>query len=76
MHSAALSAEQTVADVMQRSPAALRVFVTRRMACPGCPLAPFMTVRDAAEAYGFTAEALLEELMAAAAPSEDEVCDD
>jgi hybrid cluster-associated redox disulfide protein len=41
-----------VADVMNRWPETVPVFVLRRMACPGCVMAQFMTIADAAKEYG------------------------
>lgn len=40
-----------VGDVMERWPQTVEVFVRRRMACPGCVMAPFMTVAEAARSY-------------------------
>ena len=47
---------------LDRGPATLRVFVDRRMACPGCTMAPFETVADAADAYALPREELLADL--------------
>jgi len=41
-----------VSEVMARWPASVRFFTARRMACPGCVMAPFMTLREAAREYG------------------------
>lgn len=54
-----LSADMLVADVMRRWPSSIKVFLSRRMACPGCPMAPFMTVRQAALSYSLQPEDLL-----------------
>lgn len=43
-------------------PAAVRVFLDRRMACPGCDMAPFETVEEAARNYGIDPQRLLAEL--------------
>lgn len=40
-----------IADVVARWPVTVHVFNARRMACPGCAMAPFMTVADAASSY-------------------------
>jgi len=47
---------------LDRGPATLRVFVDHRMACPGCTMAPFETVADAADAYALPREELLADL--------------
>jgi hybrid cluster-associated redox disulfide protein len=54
-----LNADLLVADVMQRWPSTVTVFMSHRMACPGCPMAPFVTIGEAAAAYGIAAETLL-----------------
>lgn len=36
---------------LQERPHLTRVFLDRRMACPGCPMARFEVVADAADAY-------------------------
>jgi hydrid cluster protein-associated redox disulfide domain len=59
------SADMTVAELLRAWPSLGSVFLHRRMACPGCAMAPFMTLREAAESYGVDADALLAELAAA-----------
>ncbi|WP_375284349.1 DUF1858 domain-containing protein [Marinicauda pacifica] len=51
-----------VADVMNRWPQTVPVFVRHRMACPGCIMAPFMTVTEAALEYGLKPDALAADL--------------
>lgn len=55
----------TVDAVMARWPATVAVFNRCRMACPGCVMAPFMTVAEAARAYGLDADGLGADLTAA-----------
>ncbi|WP_207476155.1 DUF1858 domain-containing protein [Arenibaculum pallidiluteum] len=62
-----LSEVEMVSDVLERWPAAVAVFLSRGMACPGCAMAPFMTLGDAARAYGFSPLELTAELGAAVA---------
>ncbi|AXQ93076.1 DUF1858 domain-containing protein [Cereibacter azotoformans] len=38
--------------LFDRWPATAAVFLTRRMLCPGCPIAPFHTVVEACAEYG------------------------
>lgn len=59
-----------VSDLMQGWPETVPVFVKHRMACPGCVMAPFMTVREAAAEYGLSADRLAREL-AKAMPREE-----
>jgi hybrid cluster-associated redox disulfide protein len=58
-------AELTMAELMSGRPAVVPVLLRRGLACPGCAMAPFMTVREAAEAYGLELDALLDDLAAA-----------
>lgn len=52
-----------VGELMNRWPDAVPVFVRHRMACPGCVMAPFMTVREAAHEYGLDPKMLATELI-------------
>lgn len=56
------AATHLIAEVLERWPQTLAVFLHRRMACPGCAMAPFMTVGEAAECYGVPTAELLDEL--------------
>lgn len=51
-----------VADVMNSWPETVPVFISHRMACPGCVMAPFMTVTEAALEYGLEPGALAADL--------------
>lgn len=55
-----------VGEVMERWPPTVEVFHRRRMACPGCVMARFMTVAEAARSYDVPATDLAEDLAAAA----------
>lgn|GEM_PF-2518124 len=57
-----LSADLTMEQLMRRWPGAVAVLTAWRMACPGCPMAPFMTIDEAARAYGVPADRLLDDL--------------
>lgn len=46
-------------ETLDRRPRVLPVFLERRMACPGCDMAPFETVADAADAYHLPRPAFL-----------------
>ena len=54
-----------VAEVMERWPVSVGVFNRRRMACPGCVMAPFMTIAEAATSYGLSPEELKADLVEA-----------
>lgn len=54
-----------VADVMARWPETVPVFNRRRMACPGCAMAPFMSVAEAARSYDLPGEVLARDLLGA-----------
>lgn len=62
---AQINIDMPVAEVMQRWPETVAVFVGRRMACPGCPMAPFMTVAEAARSYTIDVRHLMDDLRAA-----------
>ncbi len=57
----------TVAEILRRWPGAAAAFQRRGMACPGCAMAPFDTVTDAASSYGIDPVELVAELSAATA---------
>jgi hybrid cluster-associated redox disulfide protein len=54
--------DDLVSDTLARSPGRAAVFTRRGMACPGCDLVGFMTLREAAKVYEVDLEALLDEL--------------
>lgn len=58
-----------VGALMDRFPSTTLVFLHRRMACPGCAVAGFMTVAEAARSYRVAADVLVAELQQA-------ICDD
>lgn len=62
---AAITRESLVAAVLDNRPGALAVFLRRGMHCPGCRMAPFMTLAEAAASYGLMADDLVAELRAA-----------
>jgi hybrid cluster-associated redox disulfide protein len=62
----------TVDDVMARWPETVPVFHRRRMACPGCVMAPFMTVAEAARSYAQPEDELAADLARAIPPETTE----
>ena len=73
MPTASIHADAILRAVMERHPETIAVFVRRRMHCPGCPMAPFMTLAEAAANYSLDVEELVGELRAAAASAATEV---
>lgn len=61
-------ADTSVNEIMGRWPATVPVFVRHRMRCPGCLLAPFMTLAEAAMEHGVDFDTLLDELARAIEP--------
>ncbi len=61
--------DMIVGELMERWPASVPVLLGRRMACPGCLMARFMTVQEAALEHGVAPEDLIEELVRALAPA-------
>ena len=62
-----IRADAIVRAVMDAHPGTIRVFVRRRMHCPGCAMAPFITIAEAAASYAVDAAELVADLRAAAA---------
>ena len=61
-----------VAELLAAWPQASSVFVRRKMACPGCSMARFMSLAEAAAEYDIPAQDLLDDLAGAiAAPAEE-----
>jgi hybrid cluster-associated redox disulfide protein len=52
----------TVAEVLDRWPQTIPVFLHHRMACAGCVMAPFETLADVAAIYGLQLSRFLSEL--------------
>ena len=61
--------QDTVSAVFAR-PGAMTVFVRYRMACPGCVMAPFMTLAEAAASYRLDPDRLVADLNAAVQEAE------
>lgn len=56
-----LNVHLTMAELLAGWPAARTAVARRGMACMGCPMAPFETLAEAADAYGIDARELLRE---------------
>lgn len=59
-----ITGESIVGEVLSAFPVTMSVFLRRRMHCPGCRMAPFMTVAEAAANYDLDTRALAAELNA------------
>lgn len=66
-----ISPESTVGETLRGCPGATAVFLKRRMHCPGCRMAAFMTLREAAASYRLSVDELVRDLQAAAAPESE-----
>ncbi|HYG84922.1 MAG TPA: DUF1858 domain-containing protein [Azospirillum sp.] len=53
---------QIVEEVLALWPQTIPVFLKHRMACPGCAMAKFQTVTEAAQSYGVEPAELLADL--------------
>ncbi|MGF1610753.1 MAG: DUF1858 domain-containing protein [Kiloniellales bacterium] len=69
MSESSIDAESVVGAVLDGYPETVAVFVRRRMLCPGCVMAPFMTLAEVAKSYAVDCDALLDELRAAVLPA-------
>lgn len=67
--SSPITAQSIVGETMGAFPGTAAVFLRRRMHCPGCHMAGFMTIGEAAASYGLNVEELIAELRHAAATS-------
>lgn len=54
-----------VAEIMQRWPATIGVFIDLQMYCVGCPIGSFHMLVDAAEEHGLGLEGMVAEISAA-----------
>jgi hybrid cluster-associated redox disulfide protein len=57
-----LEADLIVADVLARWPQTISVFIRHRMACVGCPIAPFETLAEVTAIYDLDLSYFLIEL--------------
>ena len=64
MRRAALD-DLSVAEVMSEWPPTIGVFLSRRMHCVGCPISPFHTLVEAAEAHELSVDGLIDAVRAA-----------
>ncbi len=55
----------TLAEIMQRWPQTIAVFLERKMLCVGCEVSPFHTIADACLEYGLEEEEFIAALKAA-----------
>lgn len=64
--------QSVVGAVLDERPETMAIFLRHRMHCPGCVMAPFVTLAEAAASYRVDPDALIAELRAAAAGREPE----
>lgn len=64
-----LTPDATVAHVLRRWPTTIPVFIRHRMACVGCSMSAFETLKDAASIYGLDLAEFLNELNRAIRPT-------
>ena len=63
--------QDPVSAILVSSTAVVAVFVRHRMACPGCAMAPYMTIAEAAQTYGLDPATFVQELEAALGESKE-----
>ncbi|HKT18380.1 MAG TPA: DUF1858 domain-containing protein [Stellaceae bacterium] len=56
----------TIAELLDSDPAAMRLFIDRRMSCIGCAIAPYHTIEEACSAYNLPLDSFVRELAAMA----------
>ena len=57
-----VTTDLTIAEVMDRWPETIPILFRYRMACVGCPIAPFETLAEVAVIYGLDLECFINEL--------------
>ncbi len=62
MDSQTISSQLTAAEVMQRWPATVLVFIRYCTACVGCPFAPFETLAEIPAIYGLPLDDFMRDL--------------
>jgi len=62
VQSSTLTADLTIATVLDAWPQTIPLFIDHRMACVGCAMAPFDTLADVATIYGLCLDRFLNEL--------------
>jgi hybrid cluster-associated redox disulfide protein len=65
MEQTPFSAETPIADIMAACPAATRLLLEHRAACPGCSMSAYCTLQEVCELYGIDMEIFLQKLTAA-----------
>jgi len=63
----------TVADIMDRWPQCVPVFLAHKLDCVGCPMAPFETLAEVIEIYQLPQDAFLDELTRVIEPSAKQI---
>ena len=71
MDQSPLAADLTIADVLERWPETVPVFLCYHLACVGCPIAPFEQLADIASNYNLALDPLLAALQLAIRPSKE-----
>lgn len=64
-------AEMTIEQLLRRWPETAVIFHQHHMACPGCAVASFYTLIDAANVYGLPPEELIAEIQNAITAIDD-----
>jgi len=57
-----ITLDSTIAEIMERWPKTIPVFLEKRMVCVGCHMSKFDTLEDALRNYGYLPEEFLGEL--------------
>ncbi len=57
-----LTPQSSVAELLERCPQVIPIFLKNRMSCVGCNMASFETLEDAARIYGVNLEQFMQEL--------------
>lgn len=62
MESVPLTTDMTAAEVMKRWPRTVTIFIRNCMACVGCPIAQFETLREVAAIFNLNLDRFMHDL--------------
>ena len=62
MESVPLTTDMTAAEVMKRWPRTVAIFIRNCMACVGCPIAQFETLREVAAIFNLNLDRFMHDL--------------
>ena len=65
METPTISPRTRISEILALSPQVVRLFVEKRMDCPGCAMAAYCDLEDACKTYDLAMRSLMDEILAA-----------